>query len=192
MRVLGIYGSPRKGGNTDILLDTVLEAAAGAGAETDAIYARKLRISGCVECNKCDETGQCVIDDAMQDIYPRLSAADAIVMSAPIFFYNVPGQLKLLIDRVQPMWARRVLEGKTPGQGHSSGQGYLIAVGATRGKNLFEGTELTAKYFYDALDMEYKGGLFYRKVETKGEIREHPDALREAGELGRRIVQGKK
>ena len=62
-------------------------------------------------------------------------------------------------------------------------------MGATKGDNLFEGAELTAKYFYDALDMSYEGGLFYKKIDDKGAIKDHPDALDKAYELGRFAVE---
>ena len=68
MKVLGIYGSPRKGGNSDQLLDKALEGARAAGAETKAVYARDLKMSGCLECGGCDETGECIIRDDMNDI----------------------------------------------------------------------------------------------------------------------------
>ena len=190
MLVVGIYGSPRKGGNSDILLDQALEAARQAGASTEAIYARKLKISGCLECGGCDETGECVVQDDMQRVYPLLEQADAVIIAAPIFFYNVPAQAKALIDRSQARWAKRLLTKKTKEerQRFDSGRGYLIAVGATKGQNLFQGVELTAKYFYDALDMTYEGGIFHRGVEAKGSVNDHPEMLAEARELGRRAA----
>jgi hypothetical protein len=68
------------------------------------------------------------------------------------------------------------------------GKGYMIGVGATKGENLFLGAELMAKYFYDALDMSYEGGLLLRGLEGKGAVNEHPETLEQARELGRRIV----
>ncbi|MBD3184808.1 flavodoxin family protein [Candidatus Poribacteria bacterium] len=190
MKLLGIYGSPRKGGNTDILLDKALEGAKAAGAEVEAVYARKLDISGCRECGGCDKTGKCVVKDPMQEIYPKIQAADIIILASPIFFYDMSAQVKLLIDRCQAMWAKRMLEKTKEERKHyDSGKGYLIAVGATRGSNLFTGVELTAKYFFDALDMSYEGGLFYRRVDKKGAILENSDALKEAFELGSEAVK---
>ena len=113
MTVLGIYGSPRPGGNSDILLDRALEGAGAGGAEVDRIYARDLKISGCLECGGCDETGACVIPDEMDDLYPKLREAEVIIMAAPMFFYGVPAQLKALVDRSQALWSKRRLE-KTP------------------------------------------------------------------------------
>ena len=105
MKVLGIYGSPRKGGNTDQLLDKTLEVAQGAGADTSEIYARRLKISGCLECGGCDKTGECVVNDDMQTVYPLLEKSNVIILAAPIFFYGVPAQAKALIDRSQASWS---------------------------------------------------------------------------------------
>jgi len=185
MKVLGIYGSPRKNGNSDLLLDQVLEGAKSAGAKIKKIYVRDLKISGCRECGGCDKTGECVIQDEMKNIYPSLWDSKIIFLSSPIFFYGLPAQAKMLVDRSQAMWSKRVLE-KPPDQRkiYNHGRGYLIAVGATKGKNLFEGIQLTAKYFFDALDKSYGGGLFFRAVEGKGNIADHTTALQEAYDLG--------
>ncbi len=189
MKILGIYGSPRKDGNSDLLLRRALEGAEVAGAEVNFIRAGKLKISGCIECGGCDETGECILDDDMNEVYPLLVESEVIIFSTPIFFYGFPSQAKALIDRSQALWCRRMMKksGKELRR-YDSGRGYLIAVGATKGKNLFEGVELTAKYFFDALDMSYEGGLFYRGVEGKGAIEQHPDALKEAFELGKNVV----
>ncbi|UCG14862.1 MAG: flavodoxin family protein [Deltaproteobacteria bacterium] len=190
MKALGIYGSPRKGGNTDLLLDQVLEGARGAGAEVNSIYARDLKITGCLECGGCDETGKCVVQDDMDKVYPLLEEANVVFLASPNFFYNVTAQVKLLIDRSQAMWSKRLL-GKTPEQRRSydGGKGYLICVGATKGKNLFQGVELTVKYFYDALDMSYEGGILFQNVEAKGEIITLPDAMEQSFNLGRSAVE---
>jgi multimeric flavodoxin WrbA len=185
MKVLGIYGSPRKGGNSDRLLDRALEGAQSAGAEILRVYARDLKMSGCIECGGCDKTGECVVKDDMQNVYPLMEEADVIILSSPIFFYGVTAQVKALIDRAQARWAKKMLT-KTPEEMrvYEAGKGYLIAVGATRGKNLFEGAILTAKYFFDALDMSYEGGIFFRSLEKKNAVQENPEALQEAFTMG--------
>lgn len=189
MNVLGIYGSPRKGGNTDQLLDKVLEGARSAGAEVDSLYVRDLSMSGCIECGGCDKTGKCVVEDDMQGVYPLLEKADVIFLASPIFFYSVTAQLKALIDRVQAIWAKQQLE-QTPDEKRmfKRGRGYLIAVGATRGKNLFEGAQMVARYFFDALSMSYEGGIFFRSLEKKTAVRENPETLQEAFNLGIKAV----
>ena len=190
MKVLGIYGSPRRGGNTDLLLDKALEGARSAGAEVESVRASDLKMSGCLECGGCDKTGKCIVRDDMQAIYPLLLAADVIFLSSPIFFYGMSSQVKTLIDRCQAMWSKRRLE-KTSDERkkYDSGRGYLIAVGATRGKNLFEGIQLTAKYFFDALDMSYEGGVFVREIDRKSAIMNHPETLEQALKLGVKAVR---
>jgi multimeric flavodoxin WrbA len=183
MKVLGIYGSPREGGNSDLLLEKALEGAKSAGAEVTSLRASDFMISGCQECGDCDDTGECTVEDDMQKIYPQLDEADAIIMATPIFFYSPPAQLKALIDRAQAPWNRRRLAKKTK---YESGTGYLIAVGATKGKNLFQGTELIAKYFFDALDMSFGGSILFSSIDKKGAITKHPDALDQAYRLGQR------
>ena len=106
LRVLGIYGSPRRGGNTDQLLDRALEGAQSAGAEVTRVYARDLKMCGCLECGGCDETGKCVVEDDMQSVYPLLQEADVIFLASPIFFYGLTAQAKALIDRSQANWAK--------------------------------------------------------------------------------------
>lgn len=188
-KVLGIYGSPRKGGNSDKLLDKALEGARSAGAETSTIYCRDLNMSGCIECGGCDKSGKCVVKDDMQLVYPLLEEADIIFLASPIFFYGLTAQLKSLIDRGQAMWSKRRLE-KAPKERkrYERGKGYLIAVGATRGKHLFEGAELTAKYFFDALDMNYQGGLFFRGLEKRTDVKKKPEILEEAFRFGEQSV----
>ena len=190
-KVLGIYGSPRKGGNTDQLLDSALEGARSAGAETRSLYARDLEMSGCLECGGCDKTGTCVVKDDMQSVYPLLEESEIILVASPIFFYGLTAQLKPVIDRSQAMWSRRMIR-KSPDERkhYDSGTGYLIAVGATKGKNLFEGVRLEARYFFDALDMNFEEGLYLRGIEKRSHLKEKPEALKQAFELGKKAATG--
>jgi multimeric flavodoxin WrbA len=191
MKVLGIFGSPRKKGNSDLLLEAALEEAKSAGADVSSLYVRDLKMSGCRECGGCSSTGVCVVQDDMQKVYPLIQEADVIILATPVFFYGFSAQLKALIDRGQALWSGRMLRKKGDQRKvYDSGRGYLIAVGATGGKHLFEGVELTARYFFDALDMSYEGGLFFRKVEARGSIAQDPDALNKAREFGKNIVLG--
>lgn len=187
LKVVGIYGSPRKGGNTDLLLDSALKGCQERGFEVKRVYVRDLHIKGCSGCDGCAKTGICVVKDDMQDIYMLLDDADVIILSSPIFFYGVTSQLKALIDRGQAMWWRtrggkRIEKSK---KNTTQGRGYLIAVGATRGKNLFECAKLTARYFFDALGMSFEGGCFFPEIESKGAIKEHPEGLQQAFDLCR-------
>jgi multimeric flavodoxin WrbA len=189
MQVLGIYGSPRKGGNTDQLLDKALEGARSAGAEIRTVYVRDLKMCGCIECGGCDKTGKCVVEDDMQTVYPLLEEADVIFLASPIFFYSVTAQVKALIDRAQANWAKNQLDQSSEEKKMlKRGRGYLISAGATRGKNLFEGAQMVARYFFDALNMSYEGGIFFRSIEKRTAVRDNPDTLQEAFNLGIKAV----
>ncbi len=172
-----------------MLLDNALLGAKKKAANVEKVYARDLRISGCRGCDGCEKSGMCVVQDDMQDIYHLLDDADVIILSSPIFFYGLTSQIKTLIDRGQAMWWRRILSKDSKGKKDNyRGRGYLIAVGATRGKNLFEGAKLTARYFFDALDMSYEGGLFFRGIDSVGAVKEHPEALQQAHNLGEKAA----
>ena len=188
MKVVGIMGSPRMKGNTDLLLDEVLKGMRSEGAEVDKLVVDRLKISPCKEYNACLKSGNCVIRDDMDAIYPQLLEADVVVVASPMFFYGVTSQLKALIDRCQALWARRyVLKQEPPDSGR---RGAFVAVGATKGEKLFDGSILTVKYFFQAIGVEYAGDLLIRGVDQKGEIKDHPTALSDAFELGKRLAQG--
>jgi multimeric flavodoxin WrbA len=186
LRVLGIMGSPRLGGNTDLLLDSALRGALGQGAEVEKVVVDRLNISPCREHYGCLEDGQCVIRDDMDAMYPRLLEADCIVVASPTFFYGVTAQLKSLIDRCQALWARKyVLKQTWPGAGR---RGAFLGVGATRGEKLFDGSIATVRFFFKTIGVEYSEELLVRGVDRKGEILQHPSALRDAFELGARLT----
>lgn len=187
MKVLGIMGSPRVKGNTDLLLDEALKGAQSQGAEIEKIIVDKLKIAPCKEYYGCLRDGNCVIRDDMDNIYPKLLEADRIIIASPMFFYGVTSQLKALIDRCQAIWARKyVLKQKLSDKER---KGAFIAVGATKGKQLFDGSILVIKYFYQAIEVSYVDELLIRGVDKKGEIKDQPTALSEAFELGKRLAQ---
>lgn len=187
MKVLGIMGSPRIKGNTDLLLDRALAGTHSQGAEVEKIIVHKLKIAPCQEYYGCLRDGNCVIKDDMNDIYPKLLGADRVIIASPIFFYGLTSQVKALIDRCQALWARKhILKQNIP---DSKRKGAFIAVGATRGKQLFDGSILTVKYFFNAIGVKYADELLIRGVDKKGEIKEHPTTLSDAFELGKRLAQ---
>mgnify|MGYP005833892213 CR=1 FL=1 len=191
MKVLGIFSSPRRGGNTELLLEEALKGAEKEGAELERIYLSDLSITPCKECHGCDHTGKCVILDDMEKIYPKLLEAEVIILASPIFFYGVTAWAKALIDRSQAFWARKyLLKDPSLGKEGKKRKGFFISVGATKGQKVFEGAILTVKYFFDVLNAEYVGELLFKGVEAKGDILKHPEALQQAFEAGRKIVQG--
>jgi multimeric flavodoxin WrbA len=184
LKVLGIMGSPRTGGNTDLLLDEALQGATDAGAEVEKIKVIDLKIEPCREIYACLTDGKCPIKDDMAGIYDKLVEADVVMIATPIFFYTVSAQILDLISRCQALWSRRyVLNREMPTK-----KGVFIAVGATKGARLFDGPKLTARYFFKAIFADYTDELLVRGVDKRGEIKDHPAALAEAYTLGKKIV----
>jgi len=178
-------GSPRIKGNTDLLLEEALKGAQSRGAEVEKLIVDRMKITPCREYYGCLKDGNCVIRDDMDIIIPKLIEADGIIVASPMFFYGVTAQLKALIDRCQALWVRRNILKTLP---DSKKKGAFIAVGATQGKQLFDGSILTIKYFFQAFGVEYADELLVRGVDKRGEIKEHPELLKEAFALGERLV----
>ncbi|HEY5548070.1 MAG TPA: flavodoxin family protein [Coriobacteriia bacterium] len=184
-RVLGIAGSPRRGGNSDRLLEACLKAARLAGAETDLLVVADAGIAPCRGCNTCSSTGDCVVHDGAQDAYARIDAADAIVIASPVYFATVPATLKALYDRCQQYWARRYvlgvpLERRRPGA-------YLI-VGGGGDPYGHECAVTTTRSVFAVLGVDYSAELFVR-ADTPSEVGGQPAALARAEEIGTAIAQ---
>ena len=172
MLIVGLQGSPRKGGNTDTLLAAFLEKAGRAGAAVKTIQVARAGIVPCKGCGYCETHGTCVIaDDPMStEIYGLLRQADLVVAATPVYFYGASAQLKVLIDRCQTLWSRKyVYKLKDPLAG--TRKGLLLSVAASRGRQLFDGIHLSTKYFFDAIDAAFSHALTYRGIESKGAIR---------------------
>ena len=189
MEVLGLFGSPRKGGNTELLLEEMLRGAQRKGADIERAFLSDWDISGCRECRRCEIDGNCVIQDQMQKLYPKLLQADYVILASPIFFYGVTSQVKRMIDRCQALWARKYILKKTPVQEESARRkGWFISVAGSRGEKVFQGAILTVRYFFDALNVEYAGELTFGRIDSKEAIKKHPSALKEAFQAAQRLV----
>lgn len=115
MLVLGISGSPRKNGNTELLMREVLKAAETEGCETEPFFVSGKQVSPCDACYTCFETGCCRIQDDMQELYDLLDRADAVVFGSPVYFGSVTSQAKAIMDRMFVLLGRRALQDKIAG-----------------------------------------------------------------------------
>lgn len=115
MNILGVMCSPRKRGNTRILLDEALAGALEQGAETDLVAVAELDIKPCDGCLSCVKTQQCHIKDDMQGVYPKLLAADGIIFATPVYFLHVTAQAKTFIDRLYVLYRAQRLANKVGG-----------------------------------------------------------------------------
>lgn len=188
--IVAIYGSPRRKGNTAMLLKQAVQGVKDAGASVEEIVLRDLKMSPCLEIYGCKENGRCVIKDDFHKVRDLLLASQGVMLASPIFFYAVSAHTKILMDRCQSLWVKKYWIDKiSPGQQVPGRKGLFISVGATRGKKLFDGTLLSVRYFFDVLDMELWRSLLYRGLDFEGDILKHPEYLDEAYQAGQALAK---
>ncbi len=188
-KVLGIAGSPRRDGNTDHLLEQVMNGASSQGARTKTIILSELNISPCRHCDGCIQTGKCVIDDDMQWIHTELREADRVVLASPVFFMGVTAQTKAMIDRCQALWViKYVLKLPVALNPEKERTGFFVSVGGTRLRHLFEPSMATVKSWFTTLDISYAGELVFPGIDERGAIDLHQSALNDAFATGQKLA----
>jgi multimeric flavodoxin WrbA len=189
--VLGIAGSPRRGGNSDILLQQAMLGAGRQGAKTKIVLLSELNIAPCRHGDKCLPTGRCAMEDDMQWLYHELRELDCLILASPIFFMGLPAQTKAMIDRCQALWViKYVLKLPIAFNPGKKRQGLFISVGGTNLPNLFQPAIATVKSWFTTLDIAYAGDLLFSGIDKKEAIVEHPTALKEAFLAGERMIEG--
>jgi multimeric flavodoxin WrbA len=189
-KIVAIYGSPRRKGNTAALLKKAIEGARDCGADVEEIVLRDLKISPCLEIYGCMQAGECAIKDDFQMVRDKILHAQGLILASPVFFYSVSSHTKILMDRFQSLWVKKYWVDKTPqGQKTNNRSGLFISVGATKGKKLFDGMLLSVKYFFDVLDMELWKALLYRQIDFQDDVLKHPEYLEEAYTAGKAFAE---
>jgi multimeric flavodoxin WrbA len=189
-RIVAVYGSPRRRGNTATLLQQAVAGAREAGAQVDEIVLRDLKMSACLEIYSCQQDGECRIQDDFQGVREKVLAAAGLMLASPVFYYAVSAHTKILMDRFHSLWVKKhwVDAGRAPAPAVRR-QGLFISAGATRGRRLFDGTLLSVRYFFDTLDMDLWRALLYRGLEHEGEAQAHTAYLSEANQAGRDLAE---
>ena len=180
MKLLGIIGSPRKGGNTEIIVIEALKAAKDEGASTELMFLTDFSLGPCDGCRTCFDSKNCVVKDDVEKIYEKMAEADGIIIGSPVYFNNVSAQTKTFIDRV----------------------GYLnMARGRKAFRNKVGGAIVVAKraglsYAYDQILMFFSGMRMITAnpavgalASAKGEVLKDTEGVEAAKELGRSMVQ---
>ena len=189
-RMIAIYGSPRRRGNTALLLQRAVQGAREAGDVVDEVILRDLKMSPCLEIYGCKKTGRCVIQDDFQKLYDQILASRGIMLASPIFFYTISAHTKIFMDRCQSLWVKKYWLDKRPHvKEEPKRQALFISVGATKGKKLFDGVLLSIRYFLDALDAKLHQALVYRGLDFEGDVLKYPEYLEEAYRAGQGLSQ---
>lgn len=183
--ILAISSSPRKGGNSDRLLDQAVAGAESVGANVEKVRLCDFTVNPCRECGGCDKTGRCVVEDDYQQFYLKYFSVDRIILASPVFFMGISAQAKALIDRGQAVWIRKYVLKKRikPREGFER-RGYLVLAGGSGLPNAFDCARSVAKYYYRTLDMKLSGDVAVNGVNDKGDVDGHPEGLKAAFELG--------
>jgi multimeric flavodoxin WrbA len=189
-KIVAVYGSPRRQGNTATLLKKAVEGANDAGARVEEIVLRDLKMSPCLEIYGCNKAGECRLKDDFQKARDQILDCRGLMLASPVFFYTVSAHTKILMDRFQSLWVKKYRVEKT-GQNQKKAlrKGLFIAVGATRGKKLFDGMLLSLRYFFDVIDMELWKALLYRGLDFEGDVLKFPEYLDEAYQAGKEFAK---
>ncbi|WP_026137381.1 NAD(P)H-dependent oxidoreductase [Candidatus Caldatribacterium saccharofermentans] len=182
MLIAGFVGSPRRGGNTEILVRKVLEGAASQGAETAIYFLNELTIHGCQACNFCKEHAGCRQEDDMTLLYEVLKRADGFVLGSPIYMDYLTAQTKLFLDRLFAFFGPN-LECTLP-RGKRA-----VLVYSQGGGNNPEVMESLARFLREALHVEVVGIVGGSGCNVPGAVRERKDLLSRAFELGKSLVE---
>ncbi|MDD3726363.1 MAG: flavodoxin family protein [Candidatus Ratteibacteria bacterium] len=186
IKVVGISGSPRRNGNSEILLDTCLNVVKDRGAEIEKFVLNSMRFVPCQECEDIRKDGRCKIYDDMQKIYPAIETADVVVVSSPIFFGSLPAQIKMMIDRFQCQWLGiNVFKSYTITK-HKTG--VFICVEASERDSFLDNAKSIIKNFFVTIGASYRYEILCKNVDAKGAIRDRKDCIKRAEEIGRFIV----
>lgn len=174
-KVLILSGSPRKGGNSDLLCDEFMKGAREAGNQVEKIFLRSKKVAPCNACYFCKQSGgRCAIRDDMADILDKMQDADVIVMASPVYFYSIDAQMKAVIDRTVARWTN------IPNK-----EFYYIMTAAEDSDDVMDCTLECFRGFARCLSGSREMGVIYGKgVYEAGAIQGKP-AMREAYEMGK-------
>ncbi|MCF6147835.1 MAG: flavodoxin family protein [Candidatus Kuenenia sp.] len=188
MKVIAVFGSPRSGGNSDILLNTIIDGIEANGITVEKIILRNLAFNPCISCGKCMKTGLCAVNDDMQKLYPRFAEANGVVVASPIYFMGVSAQLKAFIDRFQVFWARKYILHLPVREKGKIAKGFFVATAArTESEGLFAGAIKTVKSFFHVIDVEYAGDMLCSELEEKGAVYKKQALLKQAFDTGKTL-----
>ena len=174
MKILALIGSPRIGGNTDVLVDQILKSSESKGHLTEKLYLYDYDIMPCIDCRRCKkESSTCALKDDMPKIYARLPDADIIIFGTPVYWYGPSAKMKLLIDRLRPFIDSKRLKDK---------RGIVVAP-SEEGKDCCGPLMEMFRMSFSYLGMEFSGCVLAKAYE-RGEVKGNLDEMTRAYEMG--------
>ncbi|TAN43389.1 MAG: flavodoxin family protein [Nitrospirae bacterium] len=189
MKIIAFQGSPRKDGNTELLLNEIIRGAGEHGSPVRTYKLNLMKIRPCQDCGGCDQTGVCILEDDMGPVYDDIRTADRIILASPIFFFGLSAQAKALVDRCQSFWCEKYLLKKPIEEGPFGRKGLLVLVGGMKKEIGIECGNASAKAFFRTISVSEHTVLSFLGVDAKGAIKDHPTALAEAYETGKALAK---
>ena len=180
MRILALIGSPRKGSNTDILVDQILKGITNKrnSHRYEKLYLYDYEISPCIDCRYCKKSNHvCILIDGMRLIYPKMEQADLIIFGTPLYWYGPTGKMKLLVDRMRPYAANGKMKGKR----------WVIIASSLEGARACGPLVEMFRLSFDYLGMIF-AGMVLAKAYENGEIRNSQKELERAYKFGASLV----
>jgi multimeric flavodoxin WrbA len=182
-KILGVVASPRKKGNTHILVSRILEGAEEQGAVTDLLFLNDLTIRECDGCHACWKGKPCSKKDDMNDVYAKIMESDVIIFGTPVYWYGPTALMKLFIDRF-------VYFNCAENRARIKGKSAVIAVPFE--DETLETADLVVSFFeksFEYLEMNLVAKVIVPGVSQKGDILEKKESLEQGSELGKRLAQ---
>jgi len=180
--ILGVAGSPRKNGNTHVLVSRILEGAKEAGAEVELLLLADLNIRECDGCLLCWQGKPCPKNDDMNDLYPKIAEAGAIVFGTPVYWFGPTALMKAFLDRF-------VYFNCPANRGQVRGKPAVVATPFE--DETPETADLLLALFaksFEYLEMRPAGRIIVPGVGGRGDVLQKQAALDEAHELGRKLA----
>jgi len=185
--IVAVAGSPRRGGNTETLLEAAVQGAAEEGAQVEWVRPNLMKFVACQHCGGCSATGVCVVQDDMQAVYELIERMDGMILASPIYFGSVTAQVKALIDRAQALWARKYLLHRPLSNDGKPRPLLFLSVLGGRSRGQIRATRTVVKAFCNTWDGEYQE-LIFPRIDLVGEIAEHWTALPQAHAAGQQLA----
>jgi len=190
--VIGVLGSPRRHGNTEILLDSFLNGAAEAGAQTEKVMLSKLTYSSCRGCNACHKTGNCILDDDIHPVFERMLTADCLAISSPIYTMGITTELKSFIDRAHYIWVRHFKLKTHPLSPDKKilHRGYFLSTAGMDRDDVFSTAFPMMQALFNIFGFSYCADILAKDMDGTGGIAGDPKILATTYQIGADAVKG--
>ena len=188
LHVLGIAASPRRFGNTGLMLKAFLAGAESQGAMVKMLNVSSLRLGYCDHCDKCQGTGQCIKDDDMTLVNEDLAWSDIVIVATPIHFGGVPAQFKTMIDRAQCLWTLKYVLRDHPLYPPKERRGYVLASAGRDREDIFGCIKEEIGSWFVSMDIRYCGMETASNLNQAGAVKERPETLERLTNWGKKTV----